>query len=233
MSLPATDMNRRQQFFATWKMARKHDPALVPWVLGAALLGGAVMFGLLFVLPGSGYLKWLLTGVTTLLAALLAGLVVFGRRAQNAAYGQIEGQIGAAASALNMLRRGWKTDPMVALTKQQDVVHRVVGPPGVVLVGEGNQQRLKHLMANERRKHERVLPDIPVHEVICGRREGEVPLPKLVRHVTKLGRLVKPADQTDILNRLKALDAQRGTLSMPKGPIPTSMKGQRGNSRGR
>jgi hypothetical protein len=44
---------------------------------------------------------------------------------------------------------------------------------------------------------------------------------------------VKPAEITDILYRLKALDAQRGTLPMPKGPVPTSMKGQRGNMRGR
>jgi hypothetical protein len=88
-------------------------------------------------------------------------------------------------------------------------------------------------MATERRKHERVLPDTPIHEVICGKGEGEVPLPKLVRHVTKLGRDVKPAEITDILARLKAIDAQRGTIPMPKGPMPTSMKGMRGQQRGR
>ena len=49
----------------------------------------------------------------------------------------------------------------------------------------------------------------------------------------KLGRQVKPAEMTDVLNRLKALDAQRGIMPVPKGPMPTSMKGQRGNLRGR
>jgi hypothetical protein len=108
-----------------------------------------------------------------------------------------------------------------------------VGPPGIVLVGEGNPNRIRQLMANERRKHERVAADTPIHEVVCGDGEGEVPLPKLVRVVQKLGRDVKPAEMTDILNRLKALDANRSPIPMPKGPVPTSMKGMRGNLRGR
>jgi hypothetical protein len=63
--------------------------------------------------------------------------------------------------------------------------------------------------------------------------EGQVPLPKLVRHVMKLGRKVKPAEITDLINRLKAIDATRGKVPLPKGPVPTSMKGMRGNLRGR
>jgi hypothetical protein len=49
----------------------------------------------------------------------------------------------------------------------------------------------------------------------------------------KLGRKVKPAEITDLLNRLKAIDASRGKVPLPKGPMPTSMKGMRGNLRGR
>jgi hypothetical protein len=49
----------------------------------------------------------------------------------------------------------------------------------------------------------------------------------------KLPKAVKPAEMTDILNRLKALDANRPAIPMPKGPVPTSMKGLRGNLRGR
>ena len=72
----------------------------------------------------------------------------------------------------------------------------------------------------------------------CGREyccsgEGEVPLPKLVRYIQKLGRKVKPAELTDVLNRIKALDANRSNIPLPKGPVPTSMKGMRGNMRGR
>ncbi|MCW2756234.1 MAG: hypothetical protein JWQ32_3645, partial [Marmoricola sp.] len=53
------------------------------------------------------------------------------------------------------------------------------------------------------------------------------------RHVTKLGRDLKPAAMTDVLARLKALDANRSAIPLPKGPVPTSMKGARSNMRGR
>jgi hypothetical protein len=88
-------------------------------------------------------------------------------------------------------------------------------------------------MTAERRKHERVASEVPIHEVVCGNGEGQVPLPKLVKHVQKLGKSVKPAEMTDILNRLKALDATRSNIPLPKGPVPTSMKGMRGQMRGR
>ena len=103
-----------------------------------------------------------------------------------------------------------------------------------VLVGEGtSHHRVRQLLATEQRKHERVASEVPIHTLVCGRGEDEIPLPKLVRHVSKLGRSVKPAEMTDILQRLKALDAQRGKLPLPKGPIPTSMKGMRSQQRGR
>ena len=234
MSTPVTPpSSRRQQFVQTYQMARKSDPRLGLWILGAFLLGAALGFAVVWLLPGEGLLPTILSVVGALLVGLLLGLLVFGRRAQRAMYKQIEGQRGAAASALQMLRRGWKVDPVVGFTKQQDIVHRVVGPPGIVLVAEGSPARVRQLLAIERRKHERVAADIPIHEVVCGTGTGEVPLPKLVKHVTKLGRDVKPAEMTDILNRLKAIDAQRGTVPLPKGPVPTSMKGMRGQQRGR
>jgi hypothetical protein len=132
-----------------------------------------------------------------------------------------------------MLKRGWKTEPAIAITKQQDVVTRVVGPPGIVLIGEGNPNRLRPLLTSERRKHERVASETPIHEVLVGNDPGQVPLPKLTKHVTKLGREIKPAQMTDVLQRIKALDANRSNIPMPKGPVPTSMKGMRGNLRGR
>jgi F0F1-type ATP synthase assembly protein I len=226
-------MTRRQQFVATYRMAKQSDRRLLLWLLGAFVLGAAIGFGVFWFLPGGGPIGLVIAVAGSLLLGLLAALIVFGRRAQQAAYRQMEGRPGAAGQALGMLRRGWKTDPMIAFNKQQDVVHRVVGPPGIVLVGEGNPNRLRGLLTNERRKHERVASEIPIHEVVCGNGEGEVPLPRLVKHVTKLGRNVKPADLTDVLNRLKALDASRSNIPLPKGPVPTSMKGLRGQMRGR
>lgn len=226
-------MNRRQQIAETYRMTKQVDPAARWWMLGAFLIFGAVGFGLFWLLPGSGVFGLVTSIIGALLLGLLATMIVFSRRAQRAAYNRMEGQLGAAARALTMLRRGWNTEEMVGFTKQQDMVHRVVGPPGIVLVGEGNPNRLRQLIASERRKHERVAAEYPVHEIIVGGDEGQVPLPKLVRHVQKLGKQVKPAEMTEILHRLKALDAQRPKVPMPRGPVPTSMKGLRQNMRGR
>lgn len=229
-----SEMSRRQQFVATYRMAKKTDPKLGLILAVAFLVGAAVGFGLFFyLLPGSGVLALVLGIIGAFMLGMLALVIVFSRRAQKSAYSQMEGTPGAGARALSMLRRGWRTDQMVAFNKQQDMVHRVVGPPGLVLVGEGNPHRLRQLMTSEQRKLERVAPEIPVHQVIVGNDEGQVPLPKLVKHVTKLGKKVKPADLTDVMSRLKALDASRSNIPLPKGPVPTSMKGMRGNLRGR
>jgi Domain of unknown function (DUF4191) len=227
-------LSRRQQFTQTYQMASKSDPRLGLWVLGAGLLAGIAGFVVFFLLTGrGGLLSIALSVVGGLMLGILAALIIFSRRAQKAVYGQMEGQVGAAAGALGLLKRGWHVDQAIAFTKQQDVVHRVVGPPGIVLVGEGNPGRVKALLASERRRHERVASEAPVHEIVVGGDEGQVPLSKLSRHVQKMKRQVKPAEITDILARLKAIDASRPPVPMPKGPVPTSMKGLRGNMRGR
>ena len=232
--LDPSQMSRRQQMVATYRMAKQTDRLIGAWMLGAFLLGGALGFALFyFVLPGAGTLSLVLAIVFGVLLGLLAMMIVFGRRAQAAAYAQMEGTVGAGARALGMLRRGWRTDQMVAFNKQQDMVHRVVGPPGIVLVGEGNPNRLRQLLANEERRHARVVSEVPIHQVVVGNDEGQVPVRKLVRHVSKLGRSVKGAELTDVLSRLKAIDANRSSIPLPKGPVPTSMKGLRGQMRGR
>ena len=220
---------RLKQMALVYRMASKSDPRLGLIQLGVFVVAAAITFVVFWLLPGS----WVVDLVTALLVGLLAALIVFGRRAQRAQYKQLEGQPGAAAAVLGQLRRGWKVDPAIAFNKNQDIVHRVVGPPGIVLVGEGNQHRLRSLLSSERRKHERVVAETPIHEVVSGDGEGAVPIPKLTRHVSKLGRNIKPAEMTDVLQRLKALDANRSNIPLPKGPLPTSMKGTRQQMRGR
>ncbi len=228
------DMSRRQQIVETYKYAKVGDKRLGLWVFLAFLGGAAVGAGLFWLLPpDGGIFEIIATVIGGLLFGFTTALLVFSRRAQASAFKQMDGKPGAAAAALNVLRRGWTTTPMVAFTRQQDFVHRVIGRPGIVLVAEGNANRLRPVLNNERRKYERVASDTPVHEVIVGDGEGQVALPKLVRHVQRLPKGLKPADMTDVLNRVKAIDAQRSALPLPKGPIPTSMKGMRGNLRGR
>ena len=228
---PPKKDGRLKQMGVVYQMTRKSDPRIGLLLLGVFVVAAAIAFLLLtLLLPGGA---WVISAVTAILVGVLAALVVFGRRAQRAQYAQLDGQQGAAAAVLGQLRRGWKVEPAIAFNRSQDLVHRVVGPPGIVLVGEGNPQRLRGLLATERRKHERVTSDTPIHELVAGDGAGAVPIPKLTKHVTKLGRGIKPAEMTDVLQRLKALDATRSNLPIPKGPMPTNMKGARQNMRGR
>jgi len=119
------------------------------------------------------------------------------------------------------------------VTKNADIVHRVVGRPGIVLVGEGQPSRVKNLLAAERKKHARVAGGAPVIEVLAGSGEGEVDIRKLTKHVMKLPAALQPSEITDLLQRLKALDAVRPQVPMPKGPVPTSLKGARQAMKGR
>jgi hypothetical protein len=222
-------VGRIKQLRQSYTMTKQTDPKIGLVLLGTFLLAFAAGFAVIYLLLRTLYFP-IVFGV---LVGVLAVLIVFGRRAQRSGVAQIEGKPGAAAAVLGMLKRGWKTDPAIAVNKQQDIVTRVVGPPGIVLIGEGNPNRLRPMLNSERRKHERVASETKIHEVVVGNGPGEVPLGKLTRHVTKLGRDLKPAQMTDVLNRIKALDANRSAVPMPKGPIPTSMKGMRGAQRGR
>ncbi|MFT4189140.1 MAG: DUF4191 domain-containing protein [Aeromicrobium sp.] len=230
---PAPATGRVAQMRQAYQITKKADPniglILILWFL---VVGGA-MAALNLLLFSRGWLGVTLAVVFGLLSGTLAALIVFGRRAERAAYAQVEGQPGAAASALQMLRRGWNITPMVAFNKNQDIVHRAIGRCGVVLIGEGNPNRVKSLLAAEKRKHARVVgEEVPVHEIVVGRDEGQVPLPKLTRTLGRMKKDVSAAEQTTAINKLKALDAMRPAAPMPRGPMPTSAKAARKMMRG-
>jgi Domain of unknown function (DUF4191) len=222
--------SRIGQLRQAYRITKDGDPKIGLILLGTFVFAAVVGFALFYLIPPGWLPADILLG---LMVGLLVTLIVFTRRATRSQLRQVEGKPGAALAALSVLRRQWRTDQAIAFNRNQDVVHRLVGPPGIVLVGEGNPGRVRTLLSNERRKHQRVVAETPIHEVVVGYGEGEVPLAKLSKHVSKLKREVEPGQVTDILARLKALDATRSAIPLPKGPIPTSTKGLRGNMRGR
>ena len=69
-----------------------------------------------------------------------------------------------------------------------------------------------------------------------GDKDGQVPLSQARRPHQKLPKVLQPNQITDIRQRLRALDAVRPTVPVPKGPMPTSprqVKGARQAMRGR
>jgi hypothetical protein len=214
---------RLAQIKQTYQITKKYDPAITWVLLGTFFLPFLALLGIGFAIG-----RPILLGLLGFMTGLTLTAWIFGRRAEKAVYAQIEGQPGAAAASLNMLRRGWTVTPAVAFTKQQDLVHRVVGRSGVVLVGEGNHNRVKGLLTQERKKVARVAPDIAVHELVAGNGDGEIPLRKLPRAVTKLPKSITAGQVNELNHRLKALGAQQGALPIPKGPMPRSAKQARG-----
>jgi len=230
---PAPKKRRLRQMRQAYKITKRNDSNIALILLLTFLVVGGLFGTLSFLLFDSGTFGLIFTGLFGVITGILGVLIVFGRRAEKAAYAQVEGQVGAAAGALQMLRRGWDLKPAVSFTKNQDVVHRVVGRPGIILVGEGNPNRVRNLMAAEKKKHARIAGDsVPVLDVVVGNGDGEVKLTKLVKHIQKLPKSIKPAEMTAVMYKLKALDAMRPAAPMPRGPVPTSMKGSRKAMRG-
>ena len=209
----AAAKQRRAQLFEAFRMQRREDKALLPWMIGAVLAVTAVVFGL-------GWLvgqPWVSLPVGIALG-LLAAVMVFGRRVQRNVFAKADGQPGAAAWALENLRGRWKVTPAVAGTTQLDAVHRVIGRPGVVLVAEGAAHRLKPLLAQEKKRVSRLVGQTPIYDITVGHGESQVPLAKLPRHLAKLPRNVSAA-QIDVLESKLAILNTRGA-AMPKGPVP-------------
>ncbi|RRQ81080.1 hypothetical protein CQW39_04525 [Streptomyces griseofuscus] len=224
----AANAGRLKQIALTYKMTRKVDTK-IGLVLAAVGLGTLAVFLVIgFLLGHPVYL-----GIFGLLVGLLGAAVVFGRRAERAAFGQMEGQPGAAAAVLDNVGRGWTTTPAVVMNRSQDVVHRAVGKAGIVLVAEGNPNRVKSLLAAEKKKMNRIVADVPVHDIIVGAGEGQVELKKLRTTMLKLPRVLTGPQVTTTNDRLRALGDLMSNMPVPKGPMPKGMRMPKGGKSGR
>jgi Domain of unknown function (DUF4191) len=206
--------------FQTFRDAYKVTRAEKPWI-GGALIGLFLLVLIVGVSLGFVLGRPIYGGFVTLPLALLVTMFFFTRVAGAAAYSSIEGQLGAGASVLMAIRKGWTTTPAVAVNKQQDMVHRSVGRAGIVLTGEGGFA-VRQMVADEKRKSERYAPGVPIIEVFVGDAEGQVPLRKLQKHVTKLPKKLTPHQMREVRARLKAVGGM--SLPIPKGPMPKGIK---------
>ncbi|MFE7746082.1 DUF4191 domain-containing protein [Nocardia sp. NPDC057455] len=209
---------RRKQLWQAFQMQRKEDKLLLPLMIGA-VVGITAVFVVIGLVFG---LTWFLVPLGVVLGALVA-FIIFGRRVQKSVYRKAEGQAGAAAWVLDNLQGKWRVSNGIAATTQLDAVHRVIGLPGVVLVAEGSPQRVKSLLAQEKKRTARLIGDTPIYDVVIGNDEGQVPLKDLQRYLTKLPRNIDTKRIDLIEGRLSALSA-RGGPALPKGPMPAGAK---------
>ncbi|MFD6534715.1 DUF4191 domain-containing protein [Streptomyces sp. NPDC060184] len=219
----AENAGRLKQIALTYKMTRRSDPKI-----GLVLAGlGIVVFGVILAI-GFAIGHPLYLGILGFVLAVLAMMIVFGRRAEAAAFGQMEGQPGAAAAVLDRIGRGWTTTPAVAMNRSQDVVHRAVGKAGIVLVAEGNPNRVKSLLAAEKKRMARIVFDVPVHDIIVGDGEGQVPLKKVRTKMLKYPRVLSGPQVTAANDRLRAMGDLMSNMPLPKGPMPKGTRMPRG-----
>lgn len=214
---------RLKQIRLAYQMTKRVDPkvGLVVTAVGIVTFGVALAIGFLIGHP-------VYAGILGFLLAFLLMAIIFGRRAEKAAFGQMEGQPGAAAAVLNNIRRGWTVTPAVTANRSQDVVHRAVGRPGIVLVGEGNPNRLKSLLAAEKKKMARIVVDVPVADIVVGDGEGQVPLKRLQATMVKLPRAIPASQVTAVNDRLRAMGDLMSNMPVPKGPLPRNARMPKG-----
>jgi Domain of unknown function (DUF4191) len=219
--------SRRQRFAQlrdAYKATAARDPKLPLFMVGAFV--GIIA---LFVLVGLvvGYLiPFTVLGVIFATFGLLGVLY---RRATKAGLAEIEGQSGAAAAVLQSMRGDWQITPAVAYNVSQDMVHRVVGKPGIILVAEGAASRTKALLIQEKKRVSRVAAEVPVYEITVGDEDGQVPLRKLQNHILRLPRNLDGTAMSAVKQRLRALGA--GQPPIPKGPMPKGGRVPRGKMR--
>ncbi len=207
-----SSMGRLKQVRMLAGFIRKSDPKALPIVLGSGV-GVLVVFVVVGLLTGLGPL---LIPLGVLLGAL-ASMLLFGRYGQSAQYKAIAGQPGAAAAIVQSMRGNWTVTPAIAGNRNMDMVHRVVGRPGVILIGEGSPAGLASLLGAEKRKIARIKYAVPITELQVGNEKGQTALRDLQRTLMKMPRTLKPAEVTDLNSRLKALPP---SLQAPRGPMP-------------
>jgi len=200
-----------------WSMTQRVFRFLWAEVLGIFLFVVAAI-----AVPVALFINWLTAILIALPLGLLAATFWFSRRAMRAAYARIEGQPGAAAAVIESLRGKWAVTPAVAVSRSEDMVSRVVGKPGVILVSEGAASRVGNMLANERKKTARWVPDVPIYEIQVGDDEGQIPLSRIQKTLSKLPRNLRGSEVTEVRRRLEALGNVQQSMPVPKGPMPTS-----------
>jgi hypothetical protein len=199
-----------------YKLVRKESPTGIIYsiLIFVVVLVAGIVFG-----KSIGHPIYL--GLISLPLAFLIAFFLFTRFANTAAFASIEGQLGAGASVLMSIRRGFVTTPAVNVSRNQDMVHRVSGKAGIILVGEGSSA-VRSLLQDERKKMERFLSGVPVTEVIVGDNAGQVSIRKLQKHLKKLPKKLNTAQLREVRARLRSVGGLN--IPMPKGPMPTNVR---------
>lgn len=206
----------------------KRTYAWLPWgLLGVFVIG--LLIGLIPAIVTGKWLQWIILGVAF---ALMFPMLLLLRLVRKASYSQLEGRPGASSAVLDNLGRGWnvKSEPVRVNPRSQEMVFRVLGRPGVVLVSEGHKSRAGRLLNDERKAIKRVAPSAPIHTFMVGPDEGQLSLEQMEKQIKKLKKQITSQEVAALSNRMEALN--KNSLGIPHGIDPYNARPNRRAMRG-
>jgi hypothetical protein len=218
---------RFAQIWRIWKLTIASDKKALPYSLLALVGALAIGITLSAVSASAGLFAQIAWIVTAVLGGVLAFSIVLSKRAEAVAYGRIEGQPGAVGAVLSSaLKRGWSgtEEPVNVNPRTQDLVYRVSGPGGVVLIAEGHRSSVSRLVEEEKRKLSKVTAGVPVTVLWVCSDEHSVKLSQVSSQIFKLKKVLKRAEISEVNKRLATM---KMALPVPKGIDPQRMRAQR------
>jgi hypothetical protein len=224
----AKEPNRIKQMWDVFQMTRRNDSQAIWYLIGGFLLPVIVGLVLAFTLGAGSIFALVLYIIAGVLGGVLVFLIILGRRAERAAYSQIEGQPGAVGAVLkSSVRRGWQASemPVSVSPRTQDAVYRAVGRGGIALIGEGPKSRTQRMLEDERRTVSRVLPNVPVTFLYVGPDADSIPLYKLPGSLRRIKSALRRGEILAVSNRLDSL--KKAPIGIPKGMDPNRARAPR------
>ena len=223
---------RLKQMFEVFKYTQEVDRSTLPLMILAivgAIAVGVLLTVLIFDSPWYGIFMGLAVGV-------LIAMIILARKAERAAFDRIKGQTGAALAAMQSIRRGWNVEdePVQIDPRSQKMLFRASGRAGIAVVAEDSTGISMKLLEKERRSIRRVLQhdNVPVHQIVVGDGEGEVPLHKLPNYMQRMKKQLTKQESAQVTKRLNALHRSL-RQQVPKGVDPMRARPNRKAMRGR
>jgi uncharacterized membrane protein YeaQ/YmgE (transglycosylase-associated protein family) len=222
----AKEKGRVGQIIEVLGLVIKRDKLAILWLALGTL--GPIAGGIALALFATGGepISFVVSIILGLLVGLLGFLIVLGQLTQKLMYSNLQGQVGAVSALLkNQLRRSWRGNEVpIRMNKSQDIVYRVIGRPGVVIISEGVRSRVAPLVDDARKEANRIVPGVPVHVLHVG--DDGLVLKNLFPTLYKLKGTVRRQEILVVSNRLNSI-AKTPQSMMPKGIDPTKMRAPR------
>ncbi|MDO5721041.1 MAG: DUF4191 domain-containing protein [Actinomycetaceae bacterium] len=229
---PAAPKKRRwyHNLADAYRVTKRSYPA-VGWIILGSTLAAIALFILL------GYLlntHWIVTTLLCISLVLLVPMLILAALVKKAMYKQIDGTAGAVYAVISQIKRGWTVEEEpIAMNRERDMIWRLIGRPGVVLLVEGSKPRVAKLVEQEKAQVGRVVSNVPVHVIYVGHDKGQVPLAKVEKHLRKLPKTLRSNEVPLAANRLQTIANARRKNQMPQGIDPKRVKVSRRALRGR